>query len=109
MTARQTPPEGMGPPAPAAGDGQAGAAAKKNNCRASKANIETELFRAIANLDFARERLEAAKQLNPPFNDPPTAEDAELLRLRQNDWDKAWTRVNKAADRAVDAIPEDNQ
>lgn len=33
MTARQTPPEGMGPPAPAAGDWQGGAADKKNKTR----------------------------------------------------------------------------
>lgn len=77
--------------------------------RAKKSNIETELFRAIANLDFARERLEAAKQLNPPFEDDPTDEDKELLRLRTDDHRKAWSRVNKAAGRAIDAIPEDNE
>ena len=108
MRAPEAPPEGMGPPAPAAGDGQGGAPEKKyTKRRAKKSNIETELFRAIANLDFARARLEAAKQLNPPFNDPPTDEHADLLRLRRDDWRKAWFRAQKAARRAINAIPED--
>jgi hypothetical protein len=75
--------------------------------RAKKVNIRKELFRAIDGLDFARERYEAAKQLNPPFEDKPTDEDKELLRLRANDWGKAYDRVEKAALRAIDAIPED--
>lgn len=104
-----TPPAPAGAPHPGSGDGQAGAPAKKIQRRAKKANIETELFRAIVNLDFARDRLESAKQLNPPFNDPPTAEDAELLRLRRADHNKAWRRVNAAARRAIAAIPEDDQ
>ncbi len=77
--------------------------------RAKKSNIETELFRAIANLDFARERLEAAKQLNPPFEDDPTDEDKELLRLRRKDYINAHFRAQRAARRAIDAIPEDNE
>lgn len=83
--------------------------AKKSKRRAKKVNIETELFRAIANLDFARERLEAAKLLNPPFEENPTADDQDVLRLRRDDWFKAWARVNKAATRAINAIPEDDQ
>lgn len=83
--------------------------AKKSKRRAKKVNIETELFRAIHNLDFARERLEAAKQLNPPFEDNPTDEYVELLRLRRDDHRKACARVSKAATRAINAIPEDDQ
>ena len=83
--------------------------AKKSKRRAKKVNIETELFRAIHNLDFARERLEAAKQLNPPFEENPTDDDRDVLRLRRDDHRKACDRVNKAATRAINAIPEDDQ
>lgn len=70
--------------------------AKKMTTRANKATIEAELFNSISNLDTTWLRLwQAENKVTLPAG-----------------WDEicaAFNRVQRAATRAINAIPEDDQ